>query len=60
MAKEDGSDQTDLVRFKVQELFLISQFYNAVNNIEYSEKATIKVPKTIKNENLVELNLTAF
>ncbi len=60
MAKEDGSDQSDLTRFKVQEFHLINSFYHALNQIEYHENSTVKVPKTIKNENLVELNLNAF
>ena len=39
---------------------MINGFYNTVNNIEYSGNSTIKVPRNIKNEILVELNINAF
>jgi hypothetical protein len=60
MAKQDGSDNSDITRFKVQELHMINSFSNYLNKIEYNASSKIRIPKTIKNENLVELNLNAF
>jgi hypothetical protein len=60
LAKEDGSEQTDIARFKIQEIHTLTSFYNEFNSIEFSEKAKLNLPKTIKNENLVENNISAF
>lgn len=60
MAREDGSDQSDLTRFKVQEIHTLTSFYNEFNLIEFREDALMTLPKTIKNENLVEINVSAF
>jgi hypothetical protein len=40
MAKEDGSEQSDLNRFKIQEIHTLNNFYHEVNLIEYNEKST--------------------
>jgi hypothetical protein len=49
-----------MTRFKVQELHQLTTFYNEFNLIEYGENMKVHVPKTIKNDNLVELNMNAF
>lgn len=67
MAKEDtdnnsftGLDHADQTRFKVQEIHLLNSFYHDVNHIEYMGNAKFHLNKTLKNENLVEINLNAF
>jgi len=61
MAKEEGQmTQGDLLRFKVAELHSLCNFYNEYNSICFPEDARISVPKSIKNENLIEVNLNAF
>lgn len=60
VAKEDGSDQTDATRFKVQEIHTLNNFYNAFNLIEYSPDAKLKLPRQLKNSVLVELNVSAI
>lgn len=39
---------------------MINSLYNHINHIEYGEISTFKIPRNIKNENLVELNINAF
>ena len=67
MAKDDTDnasftalDHADQTRFKVQEIHLLNSFYHDVNHIEYMPSAKFHLPKTLKNENLVEINLNAF
>ncbi len=60
MAKEDGSEQSDLTRFKIQEIHTLNSFYHEVNSIEYSQKATFQLPKSLRHDNLIELNMNAF
>lgn len=61
MAKEDGSEQQDQTRFKVQEIHMLNSFYQDLNQIEYNaSNAKIHLPKSIKHENLVEINMNAF
>lgn len=60
MAKDEGSEQSDLTRFKVQEIHTLNSFYNEFNHIEYRDDAIVHLPKTLKHENLVELNMNAF
>lgn len=60
MAKEDGSDQQDLTRFKIQEIHTLNSFYQEFNQIEYAAKSKFQLPKTLKNDNLIEINMNAF
>lgn len=60
MAKEDGSEQTDQTRFKVQEIHTLNSLYQDLNHIEFGEQSKFELPKTLKHENLVEINLNAF
>ncbi|CDW76997.1 signal recognition particle 72 kda protein [Stylonychia lemnae] len=60
MAKDDGSEQSDLTRFKVQEIHTLNSLYQDLNQIEYGEISKFVLPKTLKNENLVEININAF
>ena len=60
MAKQDGSDQSDLTRFKVQELHTLNHFYNELNCIEYKSNAKLSFPKSIKHDILMETNTNAF
>jgi hypothetical protein len=39
---------------------MINELYNHINHIEYEENSNFKIPRSIKNENLVELNINAF
>ena len=59
-AKEDGSEQSELSRFKVQELHLLTSFCNELNLIEYGGHMKVHLQKSIIHENLVELNMNAF
>lgn len=60
MAKEDGSEQQDQTRFKVQEIHTLNSFYKDLNSIEYPDKSKFQLPKSLKHENLVEINMNAF
>lgn len=60
VAKQDGSDQSDATRFKVQEIHTLNNFYNAFNLIEYSPDAKLILPRQLKNSVLVELNVSAI
>jgi hypothetical protein len=60
LAKEDGSEQNDMTRFKVQEIYTLNHFYHDFNQIEYNSLAKFSLPKTLKHENLVETNMNAF
>ncbi len=60
LCKEDGSEHSELTRFKVQEIHTLNSFYQDFNQIEYSAQARFTLPKTIKHENLIELNVNAF
>ena len=60
MAREDGSDKSDILRFKVQEMHVLNSFYTNINNTEYEGNQTIKIPQHIKNENLIEHNINSF
>jgi hypothetical protein len=53
MAKQDQSDQSDSLRFKVQEMHMLNNFYQDFNSIEYNEKVKLNVPKTLIHENLM-------
>ena len=60
MAREDGSEQSDLTRFKVQEIHTLNSFYHEVNLIQYNDKSTLNLPKNLRHDNLIELNMNAF
>ena len=60
MAREDGADHTDLSRFKVQEIHTLNSFQQEFNQVEYGANARFALPKTLRHENLVEINLSAF
>lgn len=60
MAKQDQSDISDQLRFKVQEMHMLNSFYQDFNSIEYNEKVKLGIPKSIIHENLIELNTNAF
>lgn len=50
----------DLARFKVQEFYLMSCLSKIFNHVEYAQHSTFDLPKSLKNHNLVEANLTAL
>jgi hypothetical protein len=38
----------------------MNSFYHDLNQIEYGTQAKLSLPKSLKNDNLVELNINAF
>ena len=39
---------------------MLNHLYHDINALEYPTSATFTLPKTIKHENLVEINMNAF
>ena len=62
LKEEEGGplNSADLVRFKVQEIHTLNQFYQQYSRIEYQKSSRLQISKSIKNENLIELNVNAF
>jgi len=60
LAVKEGSDQTDAARFKIQEYHTLNNFYNGFNLIEYTGNAKFVLPKSLKHDNLVEVNINAM
>lgn len=62
---EDEGLHSELGRFKVQELHVLNSFSHEFSSIEYNvggslSGARFNLPKTLKHDNLVELNMSAL
>ncbi len=62
---EEEGLHSELGRFKVQELHVLNSFSQEFSSIEYnvggsSSGARFNLPKTLKHDNLVELNMSAL
>ena len=62
--EEDGL-HSEMGRFKVQELHVLNSFSQEFSSIEYNAGgshtgARFNLPKTLKHDNLVELNMSAL
>jgi hypothetical protein len=60
VAAAAATGENDLARFKVQEFYLLSCLSKIFNHVEYAKHSTFDLPKSLKNHNLVEANLTAL
>lgn len=62
---EDDGLHSEMGRFKVQELHVLNSFSQEFSSIEYNAGgshtgARFNLPKTLKHDNLVELNMSAL
>jgi|688.fasta_scaffold533143_1 hypothetical protein len=61
IAKEDKSDSTDAARFKIQELHMLNSLLRSgFSLVEYKAKAKFALPRSLKNQNLIEANMNAL
>lgn len=63
--EDENTMHVELGRFKVQELHMLNSFSHEFSAIEYnaggsSNGARFNLPKTLKHDNLVELNMSAL
>lgn len=63
--EDENTVHAELGRFKVQELHMLNSFVHEFSAIEYnvggsSNGARFNLPKTLKHDNLVELNMSAL
>jgi hypothetical protein len=62
-SKQDDSYKDDQIRFKVQEMHFLSNLVNQYSNINYTteeDTCWFEFSKTIKNNILIELNISAL
>ena len=62
-SQQDESYKEDQIRFKVQEMHFLNQFYKEFSHIEYKsgDKGTwLDFSRSIRNNILVELNINAL
>ena len=62
---EEDSLHSEMGRFKVQELHVLNSFSHEFSSIEYNAGGSVNgarfnLPKTLKHDNLVELNMSAL
>lgn len=61
LAKEDGQDQADAARFKIQEYHMLNSLLSSgFSEVEYRDKSKFALSKSLKNHILIEVNINAL
>lgn len=61
LAKEDGQDQADAARFKIQEYHMLNSLLSSgFSEVEYRDKSKFALSKSLKNQILIEVNINAL
>ena len=61
MAKEEGSDQADAARFKIQELHMLNSLLSSgFSQVDYRASSKFNLSKSLKNQILIEVNMNAL
>lgn len=61
LSKEDGQDQADAARFKIQEYHMLNSLLSSgFSEVEYRDKSKFALSKSLKNQILIEVNINAL
>lgn len=59
-AERDGEFESDLARFKTQELHMLNSMVECFLQVEYKQGSEFELPKNLTHNSLVELNMNAL
>lgn len=60
LAEREGELESELARFKTQELHMLNSIVECFTQIEYKEGSSFDLPRNLTHNSLVELNMNAL